>query len=497
MADETYNIWDIKQDPNTKDYWFVNAQKQWEQLVTDPGVTITGEEAKKAVAWRQQQTATEQASKYTKADTFAALKAAGGIALPLAGQVGGAALGMLTGPAAPLAVPSLEMLGGVAGEYLAQKTGLSPESKLQLALQAVIPGGGRLLSAAKNTPLGLRRATAAARGGLEKYLPESTVTGTSPYAKVGALPLDESALVRLQAQSQIIPAESIPLGASKLKAAPEINIKEANLLREQASISQATANISKAQKAQLASAKAELATAQAELAAASQSDLAGVQARVLRAKAAVSRAEEGMLRGEIQASETAKAAAQDIKSDIKRGDLVGAGMTFEEADAAVKALGAEASKRSGSEGQKLFELRKHLVDEIDKVNEGYKAAAKTYHRQESVSRLQSEIQKSTDPAKTFKDLRSERQIVGVNKRVIREGQDITMKAFSTKELDEIQKTLELLPKGFKWQTLMEARIVSGAVAGSVVGGQRGGVSGYGEGAAAGILTMLFVPYGRR
>jgi hypothetical protein len=69
-------------------------------------------------------------------------------ALPLTGQVIGTGLGLMTGPAAPFAVPALEASLGMAGEGLNQALGITEESPRQLLLQGAVPFGTRLLGAA-------------------------------------------------------------------------------------------------------------------------------------------------------------------------------------------------------------------------------------------------------------------------------------------------------------------------------------------------------------
>ena len=70
--------------------------------------------------------------------------------LPTIGQVGGAALGTLAGPFAPAAVPTLEALGGMGGEYLNQKFGITEPSNTAIAAQGIIPGALRAGSMLKH-----------------------------------------------------------------------------------------------------------------------------------------------------------------------------------------------------------------------------------------------------------------------------------------------------------------------------------------------------------
>jgi len=66
------------------------------------------------------------------------------LALPTLGTAAGAGLGMLTGPAAPLAVPVLAGLGGFVGETLSQELGFTPESKFGRIMAATGPAIGPL-----------------------------------------------------------------------------------------------------------------------------------------------------------------------------------------------------------------------------------------------------------------------------------------------------------------------------------------------------------------
>jgi len=60
-------------------------------------------------------------------------------ALPTAGAVGGTVLGGLAGPFASIAIPALEGLGSMGGEYLNQKLGITEPDNLQLGLAGAIP----------------------------------------------------------------------------------------------------------------------------------------------------------------------------------------------------------------------------------------------------------------------------------------------------------------------------------------------------------------------
>lgn len=267
--------------------------------------------------------------------------------------------------------------------------------------------------------------------------------------------------------------------------------EEAKLLEKEAALSRSEAGMSAAERAELESAKAELDYARAELARKSENELGPLRARVLEARAALSEAKSGALAKEISEKQAAKAGVQDVKSQAKS---VLEGMSFEEADDAVKALGREASRVGGSEGNKLFALREAIVKEIDAVNPGYTRAAKVYHRQESVSRLEEMLVKEDDPAKAFAKLRAEGRLTGPKGEVLREGQDITMRAFDTKELDEIQGLLKQIPKRVLVSELIFGRIVGAGLAGAAAGYEAGRPA---EGAAIMIALMLVAPYGRR
>lgn len=72
----------------------------------------------------------------TWGDVLHAGKAA---ALPTLGNLAGTVGGMATGPFAPLAVPALESLGGMLGEYANQKLGITEPSNAAIAVQGIIP----------------------------------------------------------------------------------------------------------------------------------------------------------------------------------------------------------------------------------------------------------------------------------------------------------------------------------------------------------------------
>jgi hypothetical protein len=61
------------------------------------------------------------------------------MALPTIGQVAGIGTGLLTGPAAPIAVPFFEAVGGMTGEYMNQRLGITEPSNLQIVAQGAVP----------------------------------------------------------------------------------------------------------------------------------------------------------------------------------------------------------------------------------------------------------------------------------------------------------------------------------------------------------------------
>lgn len=69
--------------------------------------------------------------------------------LPTLGNVAGAMAGSLTGPAAPIAVPALEAIGGMGGELLNQKLGITEPSGAAIAMQGILPPVMRGASVAK------------------------------------------------------------------------------------------------------------------------------------------------------------------------------------------------------------------------------------------------------------------------------------------------------------------------------------------------------------
>jgi len=111
-----------------------------------------------------------------------------GIALPVAGGIGGAALGA----ASPIPGGALmgEMAGSAGGEYLAQKLGVAEPSNAQIGLAAASPIGGRALGA-------LGRALPISRAGAVKQLTKLLPSETSAalFKKAGANELDQQALV--------------------------------------------------------------------------------------------------------------------------------------------------------------------------------------------------------------------------------------------------------------------------------------------------------------
>jgi hypothetical protein len=63
-------------------------------------------------------------------------------ALPVLGTAGGVALGLATGPLAPVAVPVFAGIGGFTGEILSQELGFSPNSKFAAFMSATGPIAG-------------------------------------------------------------------------------------------------------------------------------------------------------------------------------------------------------------------------------------------------------------------------------------------------------------------------------------------------------------------
>jgi hypothetical protein len=94
---------------------------------------------------------------FTKnATATAALKTAVGMGLPMAGQyaggvIGGVGGGLVGGPVGAAAGTLIgQSVGGMAGEGIAQYTGLSPESKPQIALAGATPFAGPLVQAVRH-----------------------------------------------------------------------------------------------------------------------------------------------------------------------------------------------------------------------------------------------------------------------------------------------------------------------------------------------------------
>ena len=71
------------------------------------------------------------------------LQAAKPAVLPTLGQAAGTLAGMASGPLAPYATPTLEALGGMGGEYLNQKLGITPPSTGAMITQGVLPAAAR------------------------------------------------------------------------------------------------------------------------------------------------------------------------------------------------------------------------------------------------------------------------------------------------------------------------------------------------------------------
>ena len=81
----------------------------------------------------------------TPSDVAKAMKPA---VLPTLGAVAGTGLGMLTGPAAPIATPALEAAGGMFGEKANQMLGITAPSTEAILTQGILPLGMRGVSAA-------------------------------------------------------------------------------------------------------------------------------------------------------------------------------------------------------------------------------------------------------------------------------------------------------------------------------------------------------------
>ena len=66
-------------------------------------------------------------------------------ALPMAGQIGGAFLGGMAGPLAPIAVPTMEALGGAGGEAMNQALGITEPSLGQIMAAGAAGPAGRAI----------------------------------------------------------------------------------------------------------------------------------------------------------------------------------------------------------------------------------------------------------------------------------------------------------------------------------------------------------------
>lgn len=90
----------------------------------------------------QRNQAALQANPVGPSEVARALKPA---VLPTLGQLGGTVAGMMAGPAAPVAIPTLEAAGGMLGEGLNQALGITEPSAAQVGLQGILPLGARAL----------------------------------------------------------------------------------------------------------------------------------------------------------------------------------------------------------------------------------------------------------------------------------------------------------------------------------------------------------------
>ena len=68
------------------------------------------------------------------------------VAPSVGGALAGGALGALTGPAAPIAIPLFAGAGGLLGEFMAQETGVTPQSDVSLGLSGAAPLAGGLIA---------------------------------------------------------------------------------------------------------------------------------------------------------------------------------------------------------------------------------------------------------------------------------------------------------------------------------------------------------------
>ena len=103
-------------------------------------------------------------------------------AMPMAGQLGGAYLGTLAGPLAPIAIPTMEALGGAGGEALNQALGVTE------------PSLGQIIGAGVSGP--------AARG--IGYLGRAALRGGVRAIPGAAAPLNEAAI--LTARESMLPS---------------------------------------------------------------------------------------------------------------------------------------------------------------------------------------------------------------------------------------------------------------------------------------------------
>src|SRR3990167_380642 len=103
-------------------------------------------------------------------------------ALPMAGQIGGAFLGGMAGPLAPIAIPTMEALGGAGGEALNQALGVTE------------PSLGQIIGAGVSGPV--------ARG--IGYLGRAALRGGVRAIPGAAAPLNEAAI--LTARESMLPS---------------------------------------------------------------------------------------------------------------------------------------------------------------------------------------------------------------------------------------------------------------------------------------------------
>lgn len=105
--------------------------------------------------------------------------------LPTLGQAAGTIGGMYSGPLAPVLVPTLESLGGMGGEYLNQKLGITEPSMEAIAVQGVIPpvfrGAAALKRVIPGSTAGARTLNEIARPEAEYQLGRFAAPDDAPY----------------------------------------------------------------------------------------------------------------------------------------------------------------------------------------------------------------------------------------------------------------------------------------------------------------------------